>query len=424
MRILIISTFFPPLNSIASLRPYSFAKYWSLAGHEVTVLTLAHDASDSAALHCPTSSFSVLEVAHPPFISKLKRAQTSSAGKETKPSFKQKCLHYFRFKKGILNACRMPDLADFWIAPALRASKTLPTQDLVISTSGPYATHIIAHKIKKRGQAKRWVADFRDTWSDSFLYPGLFPFNWIEKKLETFLMRRADAISIVSEPLSLSFKERFGQEKVMVIENGFDPEDLGELPQERVFPNDEKLRIVHTGSVYLGKRDPTDLFLAIANGLKNPKTHALFQKIEVHFVGMRQANILDLIEKFSLQEQIKLTGHVPRKQALAMQRDADLLLFLPWTDPSVDGILTGKLFEYLSSKTPIISVGASSFEAAQRLIQEAAAGVSFFKEEPLREYLATVLRDKTKIHSTLDWNVVKRYERKHLAMKLLKKAFG
>lgn len=39
MRILIVSTFFPPENSIASFRPYSWAKWWSRAGHEVTVVS-------------------------------------------------------------------------------------------------------------------------------------------------------------------------------------------------------------------------------------------------------------------------------------------------------------------------------------------------------------------------------------------------
>jgi hypothetical protein len=39
MKILIISTFFPPQNSVASLRGYSFAKYWTELGHKVTVLT-------------------------------------------------------------------------------------------------------------------------------------------------------------------------------------------------------------------------------------------------------------------------------------------------------------------------------------------------------------------------------------------------
>ena len=38
-KILIISYCFPPLNVIASLRVYSWAKYWSRMGYEVCVLT-------------------------------------------------------------------------------------------------------------------------------------------------------------------------------------------------------------------------------------------------------------------------------------------------------------------------------------------------------------------------------------------------
>lgn len=35
MKILIVSYYFPPQNSIASLRPYSWAKWWRRAGHDV-----------------------------------------------------------------------------------------------------------------------------------------------------------------------------------------------------------------------------------------------------------------------------------------------------------------------------------------------------------------------------------------------------
>jgi hypothetical protein len=39
MKLLIITYFFPPLNSIASLRLYSFAKYLTEFGLDVTVFT-------------------------------------------------------------------------------------------------------------------------------------------------------------------------------------------------------------------------------------------------------------------------------------------------------------------------------------------------------------------------------------------------
>ena len=83
MKILIVTAFFPPQNSIASLRPYSWAKYWSRAGHDVTVLTVPKKASPSDS-PMPTDGFKLLEVPIPGlgFLRKLigGGAVTSSLG--------------------------------------------------------------------------------------------------------------------------------------------------------------------------------------------------------------------------------------------------------------------------------------------------------------------------------------------------------
>ena len=41
LRILIVAHAFPPMNSIASHRPYSWARFWRDEGHEIHVLTPA-----------------------------------------------------------------------------------------------------------------------------------------------------------------------------------------------------------------------------------------------------------------------------------------------------------------------------------------------------------------------------------------------
>ncbi|MFM8917928.1 MAG: hypothetical protein ACKOGP_09325, partial [Bacteroidota bacterium] len=61
MRILIISTFFPPQNSIASHRPYSWAKYWSKAGHEVVVLTTPKKKNSNQTIDTSQGGFQVVE---------------------------------------------------------------------------------------------------------------------------------------------------------------------------------------------------------------------------------------------------------------------------------------------------------------------------------------------------------------------------
>ena len=62
MKILIITHYFPPLNSIASLRPYSWAKYWTKVGHDVTVLTTKKFPSDNLTMEMPYNGFQTIEV--------------------------------------------------------------------------------------------------------------------------------------------------------------------------------------------------------------------------------------------------------------------------------------------------------------------------------------------------------------------------
>lgn len=430
MRILIVTAYFPPLNSIASLRPYSWAKYWSKAGHDVTVLTTSKDLKSPTDLSLPTDGFSTIEVPLPKILTSCKQEylNVNITKHEHRPSpsfiqkFKQKIFSSFntiRNKTGILNSCRMPDITDFWVRPSLKEIQDLPSWDLVISTAGPYTTHVLAAAIKKRGQAAQWVADYRDKWSDSIIYPGLFPFNLIETALEKSLLAHANAITTVSAPFASTYSQKFPNTKIVTIENGFDPSDLALLDLNPIFPPDNKFRIVYTGSFYPGKQDPSPLFNAITFLLHTEHKH-LLDNLEILFVGNNLSPIQPLIVSSNLHPWVKLHKPVSRQDALRMQRDAHLLLFLTWTDPSTDGIFTGKLFEYLFSQTPILAIGSKQIEVSQKLILEAKAGTPLTNPDEIASFLIKNLLSPKKQKNSIDPNILNRYNRQFLAMKLLK----
>lgn len=430
LRILIVSTYFPPLNSIASLRPYSWAKYWSLAGHDVTVLTTKKDEGIAIDLSVPMNGFAVKEVPLPRFFYLFKRKYTLSRSRgpdyltrSGRPGglkhFLYSAFNILRHKKGIFNSCRMPDFTDFWIRPALKEIQNDPPWDLVISTAGPYATHIIAASIKKRKQAKAWIADYRDKWSDSIIYPGIFPFNVLEKSVEKRLIRNADLLTTISQPFADSYTLKYPNTKIISIENGFDPCDLHNINPHPIFLRDGKFRIVYTGTVYPDKQDPRPLFQAIVSMSLDPKHKNLLEALEVLFVGHNQGNLQKLINEFGIGCWVKLQNGVSRDDALRMQRDAHALLFLAWNDSSVDGVMTGKIFEYLFSKTPILAIGTQGLEASQQLILEAKAGEVFSHSEELVSYLIKHLRCPVKQKIHVDPNILNRYNRQVLAMKLL-----
>jgi glycosyltransferase involved in cell wall biosynthesis len=417
MRILIVSTFFPPLNSIASLRPYSWAKEWGRQGHDVTVLTTEKQQDKSVSLNVEHTGYRLIEVPLPRFIHQAKSSHSQGI---SKPGMKQLFKSLFeraRHRLGIFNACRMPDFADLWIKPALNAIKQETPYDVVVSSAGPYSVHILSYILKKKGIAKKWVADYRDTWSNNYFYPGIFPLNFFEKVLEKKILRYADTITTVSQPLADIFISKYGQEKVATVPNGFDPDDLRNIDANPAFQEDDKFRIVHTGSIYLGRRDPSPLFQAISElGHTHQEKLKLF---EVVFVGANQANLKTLIERYQVGEWVKHIGFVSRERALSMQRDAHALLFLPWNDPNVDGIVTGKIFEYFYSNTPIIALGASHMELSQKMILEANAGKVFHTVEEIKHYLIEALQHPKKILSSVDDAYLKRYDRSVIAEQFL-----
>ncbi|WP_213157040.1 glycosyltransferase [Parachlamydia sp. AcF125] len=428
MRILIISTFFPPLNSIASLRPYSWAKFWSEAGHEVSVLTTQKPSFKKTSLSLKNTGFQVHEIPYLRFLDKFKKDYRPNTTSSNKPQeafslkrFLASSFQKLRSKTGIFNACRMPDFTDLWIRPAYKFIAKQGTWDLIVSTSGPYAVHVVAQKLKKQGLGKKWIADFRDSWSDNYIYPGIFPLNHIESWLERKLMQSADLITTVSTPFANDFEKRYPHKEVLTVENGFDLSDRETLPQDSIFPEDGKFRIVHTGSIYSAKRDPSPLFQAIADMHKDPIERQLLEKLEVIFVGEQLGNLPSLIESYQVSEWVKNYGMRKREDALRMQRDAHALLFLPWTDLDFPGVLTGKIFEYLFSGTPIIAVGGRGLEQSQQLILDAKAGKILENAQTIRSYLKEKLNSVRKEPIQPLQAILAQYDRKWLALKLLER---
>lgn len=360
------------------------------------------------ALSLPMEGFELIEV-EPPLL--YRWASRLYRGKSRGTSSLRPLLA-LRSRLGICNSCRMPDLIDPWVRRATNRLLREEPWDLVVSTAGPYACHLVADLLKKRGQAAFWVADYRDLWVDSELFPGLFPFTWIERRLERRLMGVADRMVTVSAPLAEKLARRYGGERVSVVENGFDPSDFKAIDPAPFFPNDGKLRMVYTGMIYEGRRDPSPLFAAIDQLRASP----LLDRFELLFAGNLVANLEELIEKYQVERWVKWVGFLSRPDALRMQRDAGALLFLEWQG---GGALTGKLFEYLFSGRPIWAIGIEESHVAGQLILEAEAGLILGADvDRIADSLERWLRGELP-PLTPKREVVERYERGRLADTLL-----
>ncbi|RMF59021.1 MAG: glycosyltransferase, partial [Bacteroidetes bacterium] len=116
--------------------------------------------------------------------------------------------------------------------------------------------------------------------------------------------------------------------------------------------------------------------------------------LRLHFVGKVDPVVLGRVEAAGLRERLDLTPYVPHREAIGYMQAADLLLLSINRAPGAEGIVTGKLFEYLASGRPVLGLGPPEGDAAA-LLRATGGGVMFAHDDPdaIRAYVAAQYAD-------------------------------
>jgi hypothetical protein len=420
VKILIVAAYFPPQNSIASLRPYSWAKWWSKAGHKVTILTTVKVIRENDfILDC--SGFEIISLPVP-VISNFPSYRNTVVAAHNKKTVSGKLLsmvkrYYSLFsqKTGCFYTCRFPDFHDLWAKNAFVKVREL-SFDMIISTGGPYSVHRIGLAMKKKYPKTKWIIDWRDLWTHNHLFKGLGIFWFYEKYLEKKFHDTANLITTVSEPLA-DILRSMTKTRTEVIYNGYEPDDYDNIKQKARKENGA-FTIVYTGTIYRSFQDPSSLFEAVSNLKKNNSITKT--DIKIIFAGVN-TDIKDIAEYYDISEFYSYLGFLSREDALQLQYDADAVLFLEYNNPAVQGVLTGKLFEYLYIAREIVAVGINGNTTADRLINDTQTGFCFGTDvKKIEQYLITKINNKAE-SSYLEKNgeLIQKFNRKNQAMKIL-----
>ena len=236
--------------------------------------------------------------------------------------------------------------------------------DVVLSTSPPPSTHLIAAAIA-RATGARWVADLRDSLvahahrrADTVATKAKAA---TQRRVAELVASRADAITCVSDAISAETRALGPKGRVVTISNGCDFDDVAGL--EHV-PS-ERFRLTHTGS-FFGRRDPRPFLQAL---------HDSGLDVRARFLGDFRDADREWAARLRLGDRLELIPYAPRSASLALQRDSEaLLLLIPEADGRGKGVLSGKVFEYIAVGRPILAVVPPDGAAAE-LIRETGAGV-------------------------------------------------
>ena len=370
MKILLITYYWPPAGGSGVQRWLKFIKYFSCFGIDPIVYTVENPnyaVEDKSLLSEVPADLQVLrEPIWEPnnVLSRFKNnKKNQSAGfLNPDPSFIQRQMHYIRANYFI------PDARKYWIRPSVRKLSAFLKEnpvDVIISTGPPHSVHMIGAELKRISGVK-WLADFRDPWTNIDYFHNLPLTEGARKKhheLESKVLTEADAVLVVGKTMREEFIDR--NQNTYVISNGFDQQVVrGEVAM------DAKFSISHIGMMN-ADRNPKIFWQALRELIDENEDFS--RDLSVKLIGKCDDEVYQSVETFGLNEYVNFVAYVAHKDVLKFQRSSQLLLLAVNNVPSSRSVITGKIFEYLQSKRPIIGIGPVDGDLAE-ILNETEAG--------------------------------------------------
>jgi glycosyltransferase involved in cell wall biosynthesis len=373
-RVLVLTYYFPPSGGPGVQRVLKFAKYLPTCGWTPVVLTveegtypardpsLWQDVPASAEVH-RTASWDPYQLYARLTGQSREEAVVQGSVKGEETSFTHILAQWVRAN------VILPDARVGWVPFAVWRGWQLLADggvDAILTTGPPHSTHLAGAALQAL-TGTPWVADFRDPWTDINYYqelPHTRWAQWLDAALERLVLLRARAVTTVSpswrDLLSRKVqKNGRSSRRFSVVQNGFDTDDI---PRSPARPAADAFELTHVGSLY-ASRNPEALWRALRRLLDMHDSMTL----RVRLVGSVDPNVSRSLEAHGLMSITTHVPYVPHAEALTYMRQAGLLVLSIESFPEANGMMTGKIYEYLASGRPVVGIGPPGGDAAALL---------------------------------------------------------
>ena len=371
-KVLIITYYWPPAGGPGVQRWIKFTKYMPEFGLEPIVFIpekanyplLDNSLLDEVPNNLQIVRFPIFEPYRlASFFSKKKTKRISSGiiQKGEKQSVLEKILLWVRGNLFI------PDARKYWVKPAVRFLRQfIETHGIhtVITTGPPHSVHLIGMHLQKQSDIQ-WIADFRDPWTTIGYHQKLKLTSVSKKKhltLESKVLQRADKLIVTSNTTKKEFEQKTTT-SIRCITNGFDGTRPSTAP-------DTLFTLSHIGSL-LTDRNPVGLWSVLGELIKE---NALFsEKLRIQLIGVVGEEVLESLDAHGLSGHVVALGYLPHDAVVAYQTKSQVLLLTEIDAKETQGIIPGKLFEYLKAERPVLALGPEYWEAGE-LVEKSQSG--------------------------------------------------
>ena len=374
-KVLIVTYYWPPFGGSGVQRWLKFVKYLPSFGYQPFVYTPENpfvEIQDASLLKDVPTEAEVIKLPIWEPYQLFKKVTDNKKQTDFVSTGKKSMLQ--RLSLFVRGNFFIPDARMFWVKPSvLFLNDFLKCNQIstIITTGPPHSMHVIGIKLKQKNPTLKWIADFRDPWSEWDLLDTFSLTGWARKRhrlLERKVLIIADEVITIA-PYHQQRLETLGGRKVNLITNGFDEDDFKDIVHQPT----EKFTLRHIGVVD-ELRDPRPVMLAIKELIAEKLISA--EKIVVEFIGNVNSRFKSDIQQDELLNPItSFVPHLPHSEVLKRYGTTDVQLLVLAHTAIAPGNLPGKFFEYLASGNFIIGIGPEDGDAATILKKEGAGSI-------------------------------------------------
>lgn len=374
VKILYISQYFPPEMGAPAARAAELARYWTQAGHQVSVLT--------GYPNHPTG------VVPQEWRARLWRL-----------TYREKVGEVDVFRTWLWPLPnrqtheRMRNYASFFVSSALRGI-SLPRPDVIVATSPQLLVGLSGWWLARIKRAP-FVFEVRDLWPESLTAVGLGDEKSILhrflSRMANFLYARSDHIVVVTPAFKdlLVKQRRVPAAKISVVENGVEtnlfantmPEANAALRKQLGIEG--KFAVCYIGT--LGMAHGLETVLAAASQLQgHPQSQSQEKNREIVFLLIGEGSEKEKIKAQAATSgltNIQFLDQQPREKVPALISACDACLVLLKKTEIFKTVIPTKMLEFMSCARPVI-LGVDGL--ARAIVEEARCGVVIEPENSLQ----------------------------------------
>lgn len=390
-KILIICNYFAPDNEIAAVRLTKFAKYLSESGYLLTVIAENRERIvEDSILREEINGIQVKRISnsdraqkrlfnYKKLIEKIKKKKYDNLENRMKFNKNSGKYEFYPFETAHPIIGSLDYLAELYRQYDLyKEGKSLLKQeqdyDVCLTSYGGYFGLFSGAYLKKKRPDYMWILDIRDPICRNKFTPRYV--RGIARRFEKKACLSADTVISVTEHMC-KYYQKYNC-RSYCITNGFDWSDRRDIIRRRL--QESKLCFAYTGSMYGGLMNLSIVFECIKELDKEKKLHK--ERLEFHFAGRESAYPIfnSQAQKYGMGNLCVNHGRLTRKEALQLQSDADILLAAAWDyTVEAEGIITGKILEYMSAQRPVIMIinGDVSNNEAAEIVRNCKLGAAY-----------------------------------------------